>query len=185
MEEKSLSISSILSLSKIPDPPTLMGPERYQYASLKPFIETNCPNGGIIFDIGCGSGRLGAKIAFDKDSYLIQADLFDDRDALLKDTKVTFLQLEKTQPPQFDSQYHKTADAVLLVNVLQNIIYPENTPLKSKIQFLRSLIPLLKPGGKILIDISHPSGDYLRNNYSFRELVNTDEELKNRLVFSQ
>lgn len=185
MEEKGLPISSILSLSKIPDPPTLMGPERYQYASLKPFIETNCPDGGIIFDIGCGSGRLGAKIAFDKDSYLIQADIFDDRDALLKDTKIKFLQLEKTQPPQFDSQYRSTANSILLVNVLQHVIYPGNTPLESKMQFLRSLIPLLKPGEKILIDISHPSGNYLKNDSSFKELVDADEELKNRLVFSE
>jgi|GEM_PF-5370787 len=65
MEENGLPISTILSLSKISNPPELMGPERYQYASLRPFIESNCSSGSIIFDIGCGSGRIGAKIAQD------------------------------------------------------------------------------------------------------------------------
>lgn len=104
---------------------------------------------------------------------------------MLKDTKIRFLQLERTQLPQFDSQYHSTANTILLINVLQHIIYPGSNPVESKIMFLKALLPLLKPGGKILIDISHSSGDLLRNNPLFNESINADEELKGKVVFSE
>ncbi len=185
MAEQDTLTQSIQLPSKISAPPALMGAERYQYASMAIFIKEHCVTNGVIFDIGCGNGLIGAKIAHVADSALIQADLFDNRDQDLKNSDVPFILLARDKPPQFDSRYHSTADTILLVNVLQHVIYPGLSPLDSKIKFLESLIPLLKPSGKILIDISHSSGNLLRTDDHLRELINQNETLKKTIIFSQ
>lgn len=184
MTEQDIPTQSMLLPSKISAPPALMGAERYQYAGMASFIKEHCVASSIIFDIGCGSGRISARIAHDTDSSLIQADLFDNRDQDLQNSDVPFILLAKDKPPQFDSRYHSVADTILLVNVLQHIMYPELSPLDSKIKFLESLIPLLKPSGKILIDISHTSGDFLRTDDQLRELINQNETLKKTIIFA-
>lgn len=142
---------------------------------------TLIPEHGIIVDAGCGDGRFGAAVAQQRKCALVQADVSDLRRDGYRFGNL--MQLNRNSPLNEPSQLSNQADAVLVVDVLEKIIYPGIAPAQSKIAFLKGLVPLLKQEGKIFVASTKVSNSEALRALQIEAMIKEDEELKDKVCF--
>jgi predicted RNA methylase len=140
------------------------------------------PTKGIVMDIGCGNGELGALIAHEKESKLIQLDTVDRRD---KDFKFTYLPLSHPTEPSIPDKLNGAVDLILLSDVLQHIKGFDTSSLDQSIAtYLKRLLPFLSKDGKLIINFTHNSADRIRANESVWSTIESNQDLKSKVLLS-
>ena len=128
------------------------------------------PRGGVILDVGCGNGELGAEIARLTNCKLAQADFLDQRGARYK---YEFLKMKRDKINLLP-EWQGFADVVLLVDVLQHV--------GPKLDYLKSLLSaLFDKNSKIVIAFTNNSGNYLQSDADFWQTVKNDPELSGKI----
>src|SRR5690606_36009613 len=81
---------------------------------------------------------------------------------------------------------NELVDTILLVDSLKFVLYDNLDPVVSKVECLKSLTPLLAPGGKILVVTNHPSGkepSTLGVMQEVRDRIRSDKKLNQSISF--
>ncbi len=170
--------SNLLDRLRIPSfvRPSLDTKRRYSV------LKDNISSGGVMMDVGCGSGELGAYTAQELGAKLIQVDTQDQRDGLYNYGEL--LSSPASKPPTFPEKYHGVVDTALVVDVLNHIGYPNQVDQPtSQIDFLRALLPTLKVDGKIVIAQTKEVGVQNLITNKLQDLVAVDSQLQNKVIF--
>jgi SAM-dependent methyltransferase len=123
------------------------------------FRETGWPErmeGELILEVGCGSGRFTEQ-AVSTGARVVATDY--SRAVFVND-----LTPLRSQCSVFELPFmHQTFDRIFCFGVLQHTPDPEEA--------FKSMIPLLKPGGSIVVDVYDRRGWYLQTKYYVRWLT--------------
>ena len=134
------------------------------------FFEPLLPSQGSFLELGCGSGRIARKLAGQSGSTGLN------RFVIGIDISIPMLQLAtQRRDPSEHSLYYLCMDMVQLAFSINfdAILIPYNTLnlLGSKdkiIQCLKCCKKSLQPGGKLLVQLFVPTGDFIRQKKTFQ-----------------
>lgn len=146
-------------------------------------------DGGVLVDFGCGKGELGALLSRRHNKVLLQADTIDMREPTIK-SNAPLVNVDRYSPPDFSKTdwalLGQSVDRILLADVLDKIIYKDLDPVQSKLELLKRLGGLLTKDGKIMVvSESATARQSIESGLiaKLQEIIETDDKLKDRVVF--
>ena len=142
-------------------------PYQSHYLRVMYFIN-QIPNGSTVLDVGCNGGTLGLPLLH-KDCHVNGIDLVDE---LVEKAKRRGIYAEKGEAEDLSRYKDNSFDSVMCGEVLEHLFDP--------FPAVKEAYRVLKPGGKYIISVPHPSsfmsgdklGDYHQQNFTL-ETINT------------